>query len=470
MASCDDGKRKRQLYCSSNDDEDQIKTGKKPSLQAPRPKVTIQPRGIGPIFEPNENDVLCGRGGLINSRSGNVAFRDIISTKKNMYLSPTTKNADKAHIAASVVAAIRQMNPPGRFLKKDSDGFWYDIGDGRAISKCQQGLREKASEICAREFAQFISDCEDAMPPPPSQTQMQDQEQRPKSVQEKLSTREPMIQPGLTTSMMADTAVVSNGVSSHLSAQKQEPNSKPSVETIFGRSFAPIIKTPLAKKQACVFGKDFTPVIDSPFTPRPTNSNVSTKKPVFTSTNGKSERWKAVLSNALDDGTSMMLQHNEVSLGSNDDTCSSFKSLSLDIGDIKSCYKDEDKQQILGNIGLTSPLLTPRPTVSDNFTVKSVLSSSDNSDRKESKFLSLLDVDNTKMIQKIDDMFDLLKAPCLDDMDTDDKSTFSFQKDDVNRKSLHAINLSQPKDSLDSLQRRAATSVPSNNSSTFFYL
>jgi hypothetical protein len=36
--------------------------GKKSKAQ-PRPQVHIPPKGIGPIAEPNQNDVLCGRGG-----------------------------------------------------------------------------------------------------------------------------------------------------------------------------------------------------------------------------------------------------------------------------------------------------------------------------------------------------------------------------------------------------------------------
>jgi hypothetical protein len=34
-------------------------SGRKSTAQ-PRPKVQIPPRGIGPIAEPNPNDVLCG--------------------------------------------------------------------------------------------------------------------------------------------------------------------------------------------------------------------------------------------------------------------------------------------------------------------------------------------------------------------------------------------------------------------------
>jgi len=122
-------------------------TARKSTAQ-PRPVLNIPPRGIGPIADPNENDVLCGRGGRINSHAGNVQFRDIINSKKKAYLAPTTKKLEKAHIAAGVVNDIRTMNPPGRFLKEDSGtGMWYDIGDAKAIKKTGQALREDAPDI-----------------------------------------------------------------------------------------------------------------------------------------------------------------------------------------------------------------------------------------------------------------------------------------------------------------------------------
>lgn len=121
--------------------------GRKSTAQ-PRPVLTIPPRGIGPIVEPNENDVLCGRGGRINSHAGNVQFRDVINARKKEYLAPTTKKLEKAHIAASIVNDIRAMEPPGRFLKEDRDtGLWFDIGDAKAIKKTGQALREDAPDI-----------------------------------------------------------------------------------------------------------------------------------------------------------------------------------------------------------------------------------------------------------------------------------------------------------------------------------
>mmetsp|Transcript_20518 Transcript_20518/g.44653 ORF Transcript_20518/g.44653 Transcript_20518/m.44653 type:complete len:456 (+) Transcript_20518:815-2182(+) len=123
-------------------------TSTRKSTAQPRPDHRIPPGGIGPIDNPNANDVLCGRGGRINSHAGNVQFRDIIQVKKSDYLAPTTKKLEKAHIAAGIVNEIRSMYPPGRFLKEEKEsGMWYDIGDAKAIKKTGQALREDAPDI-----------------------------------------------------------------------------------------------------------------------------------------------------------------------------------------------------------------------------------------------------------------------------------------------------------------------------------
>jgi hypothetical protein len=101
----------------------------KTSTAQPRPALMIPPRGIGPIREPNSNDVLCGRGGRINAHSGNVHFRTLVQKRKRDYLSKDTRKLAKAHIAADLVHQIRQMEPAGRFLKEDADGMWFDIGE-----------------------------------------------------------------------------------------------------------------------------------------------------------------------------------------------------------------------------------------------------------------------------------------------------------------------------------------------------
>ena len=100
------------------------------------------------------NDVLSGRGGRINAHFGNVQLREMVNQRRDVYLAKSTKKLDKAYIAADIVQHIRTLTPPGRFLKADPDGLWYDIGDERAIRKVGQALRE------------FLPNIREEYPPP----------------------------------------------------------------------------------------------------------------------------------------------------------------------------------------------------------------------------------------------------------------------------------------------------------------
>lgn len=98
------------------------------------------------IYYPNCNDVLSGRGGLINKHSGNVSFRRLIERNKSTY--HTCQKEFKSLLAKSIVLAFHQSSPPGRFLvKDDASGLWYNIGTRKAIAKTRQALREGAPEI-----------------------------------------------------------------------------------------------------------------------------------------------------------------------------------------------------------------------------------------------------------------------------------------------------------------------------------
>merc|ERR1719217_278698 len=109
------------------------------SVAQPRPVLTVPPKGIGPIDEPNRNDVLCGRGGLISSHDGNVQFRKIVNSRKKEYLAPTTKKLEKAFIAAAIVNEIRTMG--GRFLKQENGtGMWYDFGYAKTMEPIRYTL------------------------------------------------------------------------------------------------------------------------------------------------------------------------------------------------------------------------------------------------------------------------------------------------------------------------------------------
>lgn len=90
------------------------------------------------------NDVLCGRGGLTNNARGNIYFRHLVRQKQESYLLASKR--EKAGVAREIVASIRSLNPPGRFLKKNSSGVWVEIGERKAREKTSQALREGAPE------------------------------------------------------------------------------------------------------------------------------------------------------------------------------------------------------------------------------------------------------------------------------------------------------------------------------------
>jgi len=91
------------------------------------------------------NDVLCGRGGLTNNHGGNVFFRALVRSRQEAYLFASKR--DKAQVAHGIVDKIRSLKPPGRFLKKNKNQVWEEIGNKKAREKTSQALREKAPEL-----------------------------------------------------------------------------------------------------------------------------------------------------------------------------------------------------------------------------------------------------------------------------------------------------------------------------------
>jgi hypothetical protein len=87
----------------------------------------------------------CGRGGLTNHHKGNKRFRDVVALHRPDYV--RAPKIQKPSVARVIVRAIRNGDPPGRFLRKDEKtGKWVDIGDKKAAEKTSQALREKTNE------------------------------------------------------------------------------------------------------------------------------------------------------------------------------------------------------------------------------------------------------------------------------------------------------------------------------------
>ncbi|KAL7471248.1 hypothetical protein ACHAXS_011555 [Conticribra weissflogii] len=117
------------------------------SKQATGSSPLLPPSDETRTNSPHDNDVLCGRGGCINSHPGNEQYRKFVERKKRVYLTARFKR-EKRLIAESIVAEVRNLDPPGRFLTKDArSDFWYDIGDEKARDKTSQALRENATTV-----------------------------------------------------------------------------------------------------------------------------------------------------------------------------------------------------------------------------------------------------------------------------------------------------------------------------------
>jgi len=81
----------------------------------------------------------------ISCTLGNKRFRDIVGLHRADYV--RAPKVQKPSVARVIVRAIRNGDPPGRFLKKDDKtGKWKDIGDKKAAEKTSQALREKTDE------------------------------------------------------------------------------------------------------------------------------------------------------------------------------------------------------------------------------------------------------------------------------------------------------------------------------------
>jgi hypothetical protein len=77
----------------------------------------------------NENDVMC-RGGIHRGAgiySGNTQVFELLDARRHDL---ETEGYDERLLARSVVQQIRNMDPPGRFLKESERGKFYHVGKG----------------------------------------------------------------------------------------------------------------------------------------------------------------------------------------------------------------------------------------------------------------------------------------------------------------------------------------------------
>ena len=93
------------------------------------------------FVEQNKNDVLKGRGVVINDYPGNLQYRFIVNHYKTSCVH--SEKHVKAQIARHIYQKIQRMDPPGRFLDQDRlTKRWYVISERDALHKIRIALRD----------------------------------------------------------------------------------------------------------------------------------------------------------------------------------------------------------------------------------------------------------------------------------------------------------------------------------------
>jgi hypothetical protein len=77
----------------------------------------------------------------LNSHIGNHCLRQMALERKHVF--DAVSFSEKRALAAEIVSAIRELDPPGRFLKKSEQlEQWEELPDERAIHKACQVMRD----------------------------------------------------------------------------------------------------------------------------------------------------------------------------------------------------------------------------------------------------------------------------------------------------------------------------------------
>jgi len=94
----------------------------------------------------NDHDVLSGRGVNISSHPGNERFRSLLKIFRDNEYCKSYSVGEKRAVAKEVMTHIRHLDPPGRFLKLESNlsrgKDWRVLSESEAMKKICQALRD----------------------------------------------------------------------------------------------------------------------------------------------------------------------------------------------------------------------------------------------------------------------------------------------------------------------------------------
>lgn len=111
---------------------------------------SMQPPSTHPPIIPNDHDVLSGRGVNIAHHLGNERFRSLITTYQDQNYCTSYSATEKRAVALEIINHIKELEPPGRFLKRHGrgqvvrglQGPWEELSERESIKKTCQALRD----------------------------------------------------------------------------------------------------------------------------------------------------------------------------------------------------------------------------------------------------------------------------------------------------------------------------------------
>ena len=89
-------------------------------------EMTILPKD----FEPQDTDVVIGRGKKARTHVGNQRLRGLIEFMIPEYSAAGSNKDEKSYIIKEIVTQIRKSSPDGGFVKYDkAQNRWFEVGD-----------------------------------------------------------------------------------------------------------------------------------------------------------------------------------------------------------------------------------------------------------------------------------------------------------------------------------------------------
>jgi hypothetical protein len=103
-----------------------------------------------PNLVPDQHDVLCGRGVNVAQHPGNERFRALINARHDENYCHSYSTSEKRAVAEDIIKHLKELNPPGRFLKRPGrsknsrglEGPWEELSEKDSIKKTCQALRD----------------------------------------------------------------------------------------------------------------------------------------------------------------------------------------------------------------------------------------------------------------------------------------------------------------------------------------